>query len=92
MLICIDYDDTYTKMPELLDCIIQKSKDLKYRVILATMRYPQEIDDNFSKVMSKCDQTIFTGRKAKLPYLLTQGIKPDLWIDDNPIWLLNNSI
>jgi len=91
MLICIDYDGTYTRMPELLDCIIKKSRELGYHIILATMRYSHEVDENFSNLMGRCDNVFFTGRQAKLPYLLEQGVKPDLWIDDNPIWLLNNS-
>jgi hypothetical protein len=89
--ICIDYDGTYTEMPDLLDCIIKKSKELGYRVILATMRYEHESNDDLKKVINKVDSVYFTGRKAKATYLQWKGIVPDLWIDDNPFWLLNDS-
>jgi hypothetical protein len=90
-IICIDYDGTYTAMPELINSIIVKCRELDYIIYLATMRYENEVDDNFIELMAKVDKTIFTGRQAKLYYLLSIGIKPDLWIDDNPTWLLTNS-
>lgn len=91
-VICIDYDGTYTEMPELLTCIINKSKELGYQVILATMRYKEEVNEDLAKLMLLVDSTIFTGRQAKLFYLASLGISPDLWIDDNPSWLFNSSI
>ena len=89
--ICIDYDGTYTLFPELLDCIIDKSLSLGYRVVLATMRYDYEITPGLQELINKVNEVVFTGRKAKLPYLSSKGIIPDIWIDDNPIWLLNDS-
>ena len=91
-VICIDYDGTYTHFPELLDCIVDKSKSLGYKVILATMRYEHEEDLGIKSIRSKVDQVIFTQRKAKLPFLLMMGIKVDIWIDDHPEWICNNSI
>lgn len=90
-IICIDYDGTYTHFPELLECIVNKSKSLGYKVILTTMRYENEIDIGIKEISLIVDQVIFTSRKAKLPFLLNMGIKPDIWVDDNPYWILNNS-
>ena len=90
MIVCIDYDGSYTRMPELFDCIIGKCRGLGYTVVLATMRYREEREPWLNELMKKVDQTVFTGRKAKLPFLHAMGIKPDLWIDDCPLYLLND--
>lgn len=90
-LISIDYDGSYSLMPELFDCIIEKATSLGYKVILVTMRYPEEVDEGLLAVMDKVKETYFTGRQAKLPFLALKGLKPDLWIDDSPFWLLHDS-
>ena len=90
MIICIDFDGTYTRMPELINSIIDKSKQLGYTVIVATMRYETEVNPLLTELMSKVDKTYFTCREAKLMYLAKLGIEPDLWVDDNPSWLFNN--
>jgi len=41
-LICIDYDGTYTDFKDLCDLIIDKQIDFGYKVIICTMRYPEE--------------------------------------------------
>ena len=90
-IVALDYDGSYSLMPELFDCIIEKATSLGYKVILVTMRYPEEVDDGFLSVMDKVEETYFTSRQAKLPFLALKGIRPDLWVDDAPIWLLHDS-
>jgi len=85
--ICLDYDGTYTEFPYLMHMIIEYGSKHNVKVILATMRYPEEIDDGLKELQKKID-VYFTSRKAKQNYLLLQGIKPDIWIDDNPKWIV----
>jgi hypothetical protein len=59
-----------------------------YNIILATMRHASEADADFKQVMKKVDQTIFTGRQAKMPFLTNLGIRPDLWMDDIPYFIM----
>lgn len=89
-IICLDYDGSYTEFPELFDMIIEKSQALGYRVIVATMRCESEEDAGLRTFYKKNISVFYTGRQAKLPWLLKFGIKPDLWIDDNPKWLFEN--
>jgi len=91
-IICIDYDKTYTVMPELINCIIDKSKELSYTVILATMRYSEETCDELESLKNKLDGVYFTCREAKMLFLNKLDIYPDLWVDDNPAWLFTSSI
>ena len=89
LIICIDYDDTFSAIPELLTDFIIAAKKKGHRIIGATMRYEHEgIPKEFRKL---CDQIFFTKRKAKLPFLMAQKIFPDIWIDDKPMWILNDA-
>ena len=80
--ICMDYDDTYTKAPELMEMIISKSKALGYRIILCTMRCEDEEDMYIASLRDKFDAVYFTSRMAKKPYLEMFNEYPDIWIDD----------
>jgi hypothetical protein len=57
---------------------------------MATMRYEEETNEHIKEIAKKIE-VIFTGRKAKLPYLKTMGIVPDLVIDNDPHWLFMDS-
>lgn len=55
------------------------------------MRYPGE-GDYVNEVIGKyVDGIIFTGRKAKKPYVYSMGIYLDIWIDDQPESILNGA-
>ena len=89
MLIALDYDHTYTLDPELWDNFIDMCAKNKHTVICATMRYDYEGKDVINTIGKKC-KVYFTSRNAKKPFLEEMGIFPDVWIDDNPMWLYKN--
>lgn len=91
MLICLDYDGTYTEDPALWDQFIENAITAGHVVICATMRYQAEGADVERDLGLKVAQIIYTDRQAKQPYLRNRGINPDIWIDDSPYWLLNGS-
>ena len=88
--ICLDYDGSYNVFPELFDMIIKEFAKKGHKVILATMRYPQEEDSGLKELSGKI-KIYYTGRRAKLTYLKNIGIEPDLWIDDRPDFILNDA-
>lgn len=90
-LICLDYDKTYTVDPELWQAFIALVKERGHEVICATMRHDHESGDMAEEIGAHVSQIIFTKRAAKGPYLAKLGIKPDIWIDDNPAWILEDS-
>lgn len=90
MLLALDYDSTYTQDPELWDMFIESALSRGHQIICATMRTPEEIGD-FPKQLTSKLEVICTSRKAKLPFLSDKGFEPDVWIDDMPYWILNNS-
>ncbi len=91
LIICVDYDGTFNAIPELLTDFIVAAKKSGHRVICATMRYEHEGKEVLESIGKLCE-VIFTSRKAKLSFLKEQGIEPDIWIDDNPAWLLMDAI
>jgi DNA-binding LacI/PurR family transcriptional regulator len=91
--ICIDYDGSFTDFPELFDRIIRSCKGLGYCIILATMRYPDEEDHGLKFIKEQYGiDIIYTSRLAKKPFLACRNIHPDLWIDDQPEWIIHDAI
>lgn len=88
-LICLDYDQTYTEFKSLCDLIIDKQSELGYKVILCTMRYPTETNEELEQ-LSKRINVYFSSRKAKMDYLSELDLIPDIWIDDCPRWIYVN--
>ena len=92
MLICLDYDNTYTLDPTFWDAFIVVSKSSGHSVILATMRYPSEGDTVRYDLEGKVDDIIFTSRKGKRQYLKKLQIFPDVWIDDMPEFVVYDAV
>lgn len=88
MLIAIDYDKTYTEDPGLWDRFISDAKESGCDVICVTLRYESEGKEVQNALGDKVGKIVFTGRKAKGPYLAGFGVKPNIWIDDNPTWIV----
>jgi hydroxymethylpyrimidine pyrophosphatase-like HAD family hydrolase len=81
MLIALDYDKTYTADPALWDDFIQSAKDRGHTVKIVTMRRPDEVIE-YAPV-----DVIYTSRKAKAVV-----VNADIWIDDSPAWIFQDSI
>ena len=92
MLICIDYDDTYTADVYMWRQIIQMMNRNGHTVICATMRYPEEGEEVKRELGELVDTIHFTCRRAKKTYLTELGIYPNIWIDDKPEWLFQDTI
>ena len=84
MLIALDYDGTYTADPEFWECFIQMCRLRGIEIICVTMRYEHE------PVKCGC-MPYYTGRKAKRQWCEYHGIKPDIWIDDRPEWIFQDT-
>lgn len=88
MLIALDYDGTYTAHPALWDSFITSAKKAGHTIICCTMRHEQTEGDEVKLALKdKVDSIVFTGRVAKAKALNERGINPNIWIDDNPLWI-----
>jgi hypothetical protein len=91
MIIALDYDGTFTKDPRLWAVFIESAKAAEHYVVGCTMRYESEWTDMDRNYLYKCDRIVFTGRNAKKEFLEKLGIRPDVWIDDRPDFILRNA-
>ena len=83
MRFSLDYDKTYTEAPELWDGFIADATIKGHEVVCVTMRHEHEA------ITMPC-RVIYTGRKAKAPFLAERGIRIDVWIDDSPHWIFQD--
>lgn len=89
MIIALDFDKTYNIAPSFWDTFISMSKAGGHEVILATYRHEKY---DWDPLMDDLDIPMyFTDGKAKRPFLEELGINVDIWIDDNPYSIIDDS-
>lgn len=81
MLIALDYDKTYTADPALWDDFVKLAQDYGHTVKIVTMRMPNET------IVGAPVEVVYTSRKAKSSF-----IAADIWIDDSPAWIYQDSL
>lgn len=90
-IISIDYDDTYTLIPKLFDLIIDYCIKNKIKIIMCTARGEHEKDNILLNLEKKID-VYYTNRQYKKEFLNKKGIYPDIWMDDNPVWIIGSEL
>jgi len=89
LIISLDYDDTYTRNPEMWDRVIRELKDSGCTVYCVTLRYPDfEGEAVRAALHGKVDKIFCTGRQAKRDFMYSHGIHVHVWIDDNPNFII----
>lgn len=81
MLIALDYDKTYTADPALWNDFVQSAQDRGHTVKIVTMRRPDEA------IIGSPVEVVYTSRKAKAAV-----VSADIWIDDSPHWVYQDSL
>lgn len=89
MYIALDYDDTYTKDPELWLEFIRMCQARGHYVRVATMRCEWEKEDMDPRLIAEVLVDFCCG-KAKKVTLAKRGLHPDIWIDDRPDWIVGD--
>lgn len=82
----LDYDDTYTKDPDMWLEFIKLLRSRGHDVLVVTMR--SELDNDMDPRLLETARVIFTNGHQKLPCLQNQGIDIDIWIDDRPDYIV----
>lgn len=92
MIIAYDFDETYNKYPSFFDDVLDVALSWGHTVILATYRHPvEDYDPLFERLETLGVKIYCTDGKAKKPWLEERGIKVDIWIDDNPKSIIEDS-
>lgn len=82
MIISLDYDDTYTNDPVFWNQFIGLAKAYGHEVICVTSR--RDTMDNRADMEIPVEKILFAYDAPKKDYANWQGVKVDVWIDDNP--------
>jgi hypothetical protein len=95
LLICLDYDKTYDRAPPLWDGFIELCSFLGHTVILATYRDERMDNTDLLLDLSKRIPVYYTRGVAKKwwieQFAEEAHAHPDIWIDDNPQAIFENS-
>lgn len=97
MIILLDYDGTYTIDPTFWKEFIFKSNIEGHTVYGLTMRHNNQ-EESIDNTLGKYCEIIYTGRKAKkefaFKWLSRNNVlpKPVVFIDDQPDFLLHDSL
>jgi hypothetical protein len=92
MIIALDFDDTYNRDPDMWDGVIKCINNHDNSVLLATYGHPVlDYDPLFDRLSDLGVECFFTDGKAKRPFLRDLGIYVDVWIDDNPFSITQDS-
>lgn len=86
MIIALDFDDTYTRDPELFRRFVIEARSRHHKVYVVTMRYAKtsEEDEVRAELGHLVDGIYCTNRQLKKLFMFKQNINVHVWIDDNP--------
>ena len=91
MNIALDYDNTYTRDPDFWRIVISEAQSKGHEVYCVTARTQQqskEVYDTIGKLIGY-GNCFFTSMRAKKPFMFSNGISIDVWIDDMPFFIEN---
>jgi hypothetical protein len=93
MRIALDYDGTFTEDRGFWTEFISRAQDRGHTIHIVTFR-TKGIDDipEEQELKSWMDvETVYTDRNAKRRFCDEQGLQIDVWIDDQPELIVNES-
>jgi hypothetical protein len=91
MNISLDYDNTYTRDPKAWDHFLTFFREKGHKVYCVTMRSPEEGIQVMHDLTGKVDNIYFTNRQAKKDFMFAVGISIDVWIDDMPLFCIEDA-
>lgn len=93
LCIALDYHNTYSADPKFWDTFIYMCWMRKFEVYCITHhtgeKQNEKLMESIGKVLDK-DHIIFTMGKAKMDYVKSIGLDIDIWIDNNPIHIIQD--
>jgi hypothetical protein len=84
LTIAIDYDDTFTRDPELWRTFIAIARQ-HHTIICVSSRLPNAKNfDEIKSMVPLCVSVFMSGVKNKKAHMKYLGVEVDIWIDDRP--------
>lgn len=82
--IAVDFDDVISNRPQGWLKVMNSMKQIGFEVIVVTYRQPNMDPVDLQFLIHEGYEVIFTGQKAKRPFVKALGHKVDVWVDDTP--------
>lgn len=93
MLISLDYDDTYTRDPEMWNAFIALAHSVGHEVIVVTMRHPTELAIVNQQLEDKVKAIYPTSGRQKRKFMRdVHKLLPHVWIDDMPEFIADQAM
>lgn len=83
-LLAVDFDDTISARPTLWLEVLETFRNFNFDVVVVTYRQPNCDPEDLQFLVDRGFQVIYTGQKAKRPFLKELGLFPSVWVDDTP--------
>lgn len=90
-VVAFDFDETISDNEPLWLQVMLALEKGGYHVVVCTWRTPKTYPEDLKFLVDKGFKVYYTSGQAKQTYMAKQGIKVDIWIDDNPYAILNDA-
>lgn len=85
MTISLDFDETYTRDPEMWRKFAHMAVSMGHEIVLITNRTPEQGAEVRAALRGvPVSAVVFAGRAPKREAARRQGIRVDVWVDDLP--------
>jgi hypothetical protein len=95
MRLSLDFDDTYTRDPQMWSQVIAFMRNAGHEVWCVTMRFANSVEHSevINFLGGQVDGIICTNRRAKKKFIEDNHpmLHIDVWIDDNPFFILHGA-
>jgi hypothetical protein len=94
LCVALDYHNTYSADPKFWDTFIYMCWMRKWDVYCITHHEGEQQNQNLMDSIGKilpADNIIFTKGAAKMEYCQSIGLEIDIWIDNNPIHIVQDA-
>jgi hypothetical protein len=89
LVVAIDYDMTITRAPNEFTRLLMLMKSMHWNILIVTDRDPGDREEELRWLAELADDVIFVNGEAKIDALEDLGIDVDIWIDDNPVTIID---
>lgn len=83
-VVAVDYDDTISHHDTAWLKILKAFELTGYHVIIVTYRQPTAYPEDLQFLKDAGYRVYFTSQQSKRQYMLSIGVKVDIWVDDTP--------
>ncbi|QNN99958.1 hypothetical protein phiPsa267_104 [Pseudomonas phage phiPsa267] len=90
-IVAFDFDETISDNEPLWLQVMLALEKGGYHVVVCTWRTPTTYPEDLKFLVDRGFKVYYTSGQAKQDYMAKQGIRVDIWVDDNPFAILNNA-